>query len=35
MNDKIPEGWKKVKLGDYADVNMEQSPKSGYYNDKG
>lgn len=28
----VPEGWKKQKLGDCADVIMGQSPKSEYYN---
>lgn len=35
MTDKIPEGWRKCKLGDYAQVNMGQSPKSKFYNNLG
>ena len=30
--DGLPEGWKKEKLVDFADVVMGQSPKSEYYN---
>jgi len=30
--DGVPEGWKKVKLVDIADVIMGQSPKSEFYN---
>lgn len=30
--DGVPEGWKKVKLDDIADVIMGQSPKSEFYN---
>jgi len=32
MADEIPEGWKECRLGDYAKINMGQSPKSEYYN---
>ncbi len=35
MTDKIPEGWRECKLGDYAQVNMGQSPKSKFYNNLG
>ena len=30
--DGVPEGWKKGKLSDIADIIMGQSPKSEYYN---
>src|SRR3989338_3374080 len=30
-----PKNWRKVKLGDIADLNMGQSPKSEFYNDHG
>ena len=35
MVNKIPEGWKECRLGDIADINMGQSPKSENYNDFG
>jgi len=35
MNEKIPKGWKWVKLGEVAEIKMGQSPESKYYNDKG
>ena len=36
INDKnIPKGWKKVKLGEVAEINMGQSPKSEFYNTEG
>jgi type I restriction enzyme S subunit len=35
MSDKIPKGWKWVKLGEIAEIKMGQSPESKYYNDKG
>jgi len=35
MADEIPEGWKECRLGDIADINMGQSPKSENYNDFG
>lgn len=28
----MKEGWKKVKIGDIAFIEMGQSPKSEYYN---
>ncbi len=27
--------WKKIKLGDFAEINMGQSPKSEFYNTEG
>ncbi len=35
MGDKVPEGWKMMKLRDIAEVNMGQSPKSEFYNTEG
>ena len=35
MSEKIPKGWKWVKLGEVAEVKLGQSPESKYYNDKG
>jgi len=35
MSEKIPKGWKWVKLGEVAEIKMGQSPESKYYNDKG
>jgi len=35
MNEKLPEGWKRVKLGEVAEIIMGQSPKSEFYNEKG
>jgi len=35
MSEKIPKGWKWVKLGEIAEIKMGQSPESKYYNDKG
>src|SRR3989344_5980641 len=35
MKTKIKTTWQKVKLGDIADLNMGQSPKSEFYNDHG
>jgi len=35
MSDKIPKGWKWVKLGEVSEIKMGQSPESKYYNDKG
>lgn len=32
--DGIPEGWKRSKLSDIANITMGQSPQSEYYNDK-
>lgn len=32
--DGVPEGWKKERLADIAEVLMGQSPKSEYYNNK-
>lgn len=33
--DGVPEGWKKRRLVEVADIAMGQSPKSVYYNDNG
>lgn len=33
--DGVPEGWRKRKLVEVADIVMGQSPKSEYYNDNG
>lgn len=33
--DGVPDGWKKQKLSDFAEIVMGQSPKSEYYNTKG
>src|SRR3989338_5017285 len=35
MKTKIKTTWQKVKLGNIADLNMGQSPKSEFYNDLG
>jgi len=35
MSEKIPKGWKRVKLGDVTKINMGQSPKSEFYNTEG
>ncbi len=35
VSEKIPEGWKMVKLGEIAEINMGQSPKSEFYNEDG
>lgn len=35
MSEKIPKGWKWVKMGEVAEIKMGQSPESKYYNDKG
>ena len=35
MKTKIKTTWQKVKLGNIADLNMGQSPKSEFYNDIG
>ncbi len=33
VKDGVPEGWRKMSLGDLAEVVMGQSPKSEYYNE--
>ena len=33
--DGVPEGWRKRRLVEVADITMGQSPKSEYYNDNG
>ncbi len=30
----LPEGWKRVRLGEVADVNMGQSPPSNVINER-
>jgi type I restriction enzyme S subunit len=35
MSEKLPDGWKKVKLGEVAEIKMGQSPKSEFYNMEG
>lgn len=35
MSEKVPDGWKRVKLGEVAEILMGQSPKSKFYNNTG
>ncbi|WP_187646773.1 restriction endonuclease subunit S [Nitrosophilus labii] len=35
MGEKMPKRWKKVKLGEVAEIKMGQSPKSEFYNTEG
>jgi type I restriction enzyme S subunit len=34
-NNNLPKGWRKVKLGEIADIKMGQSPSSQFYNSRG
>ena len=35
MSERVPKGWKRVKLGEVAEIVMGQSPPSSTYNDNG